>query len=54
MHSNPYFLMYIYTHVLSIQYSSQDSHPLITDKSQRRFLSLAPLMKSSLLNPPLP
>lgn len=52
MHSNPYFFN-VYLHT-SAQYSSQDSHPIIPDNSQRRFLYLAPVVKPSLLYPALP
>lgn len=57
MHSNPYFFykcISTHTHTLSIQHSSQNFHPIIQDKSQRRFLSLAAVVKPSLLYSALP
>lgn len=44
------------THTLSQQStdSSQDLHPSIPDKSERRCLSLVPVVKSSLLHPAFP
>lgn len=56
MHSNPYFFN-VYPHIHThTQYSTLKSRfpPIILDKSQRRLLSLALVVKPRLLYPALP